>query len=125
LPGADVIVQADEVKLDPLSQSQLDTSGDRMLAKKVEILQGYALRKPEGRPRRLHVRFLVSPVEIIGNAEGHVIGMRLVRNALVASEDGRLAANPTGEFEDLEVGLVFRSVGYRGVSLREVPFDER
>src|SRR5690606_1087124 len=65
LPGADVIVQAEEVKLDPLSQSQLDTSGDRMLAKKVEILQGYALRKPEGRPRRLHVRFLVSPVEII------------------------------------------------------------
>jgi ferredoxin--NADP+ reductase len=91
----------------------------------VEILQGYALRQPEGRPRRLHVRFLVSPVEIRGDADGRVVGMRLVRNTLVASADGSLAATSTGEYEDLEVGLVFRSVGYRGVSLRGVPFDER
>ena len=125
LPGADVILRPDEVALDPLSQAQLDASGDRMLAKKVEILQGYALRQPEGRPRRLHVRFLVSPVEIRGDADGRVVGMRLVRNILVASADGSLAATSTGEYEDLEVGLVFRSVGYRGVSLRGVPFDER
>ena len=32
---------------------------------------------------------------------------------------------PTDEFEELPVGLVFRSVGYRGIALPDVPFDER
>ena len=51
--------------------------------------------------------------------------MRLVRNTLVASETGSLNAKATGEFEDLDVGLVFRSVGYRGVALPGVPFHEK
>jgi ferredoxin--NADP+ reductase len=122
---ADVIVRADEVALDPLSQAQVDASGDRTLVKKVEILQGYALRKPEGKKRRLHVRFLVSPAELIGDADGRVVRMRLVRNMLVATDAGALNARATDQFEDLDVGLVFRSVGYRGVALPDVPFHER
>ena len=125
LAGADVIVRPEEVQLDPLSQAQLDASGDRTLARKVEILQGYALRAPEGRARRLHVRFLVSPVELIGDAQGRVCRMRLARNRLEAGDGGTLAARATGEFEELEVGLVFRSVGYRGVELPGLPFHER
>jgi ferredoxin--NADP+ reductase len=121
----DVIVRGDEVQLDPLSQAQLDASQDRTLVKKVEILQGYALRKPEGKNRRLHVRFLVSPVELVGDAGGRVARMRLVRNTLVPSVTGALSAKATGQFEDLDVGLVFRSVGYRGVPLPGVPFHER
>jgi ferredoxin--NADP+ reductase len=125
MADADVIVRPDEVQLDPLSRAQVDAAHDRTLLKKVEILQGYALRKPEGRSRRLHVRFLVSPVELIGDARGRVTRMRLVRNTLVASETGALNAAATGEHEDLDVGLVFRSVGYRGVALPDVPFHER
>jgi ferredoxin/flavodoxin---NADP+ reductase len=125
MADADVIVRPDEVQLDPLSRAQVDAAQDRTLLKKVEILQGYALRKPEGRSRRLHVRFLVSPVELIGDARGRVTRMRLVRNTLVASETGALNAAATGEHEDLDVGLVFRSVGYRGVALPDVPFHER
>jgi len=125
MADADVIVRPDEVQLDPLSRAQVDAAQDRTLLKKVEILQGYALRKPEGRSRRLHVRFLVSPVELIGDARGRVTRMRLVRNTLVASETGVLNAAATGEHEDLDVGLVFRSVGYRGVALPDVPFHER
>jgi ferredoxin--NADP+ reductase len=125
MADADVIVRPDEVALDPLSQAELDAGHDRELVRKVEILQGYAIRKPEGRARRLNVRFLVSPVEIIGDAEGRVTRLRLVRNALVADDKGKIAAKATGEFEDLDVGLVFRSVGYLGVPLPGVPFHER
>jgi ferredoxin--NADP+ reductase len=71
------------------------------------------------------VRFLVSPVELIGDAEGRVSRMRLVRNVLVDDGKGGLAAKATGEFEELEVGLVFRSVGYRGVPLPGVPFYDK
>jgi ferredoxin--NADP+ reductase len=125
MADADVVVRPDEVQLDPLSQAQVDAANDRMLVKKIEILQGYALRKPEGKRRRLHVRFLVSPVELLADGRGRVRAMRLVRNRLVASSSGSISAEPAGEFEDLDVGLVFRSVGYRGVALSEVPFDER
>jgi ferredoxin--NADP+ reductase len=53
-----------------------------------------------------------------------VAGLRLVQNRLVASPTGTLQAKTTDQFEDLGVGLVFRSVGYRGVPLPGVPFNE-
>lgn len=125
MADADVVVRPDEVQLDDLSRAHLEASQDRTLNKKVEILQGYALRKAEGKSKKLHIRFLVSPVELIGDAEGRVAKMRLVRNVLVAADTGTLNAKATDQFEELEVGLVFRSVGYRGVALPGVPFHDR
>jgi ferredoxin/flavodoxin---NADP+ reductase len=124
LPHADLVVLPEEVELDPLSRQALESSQDRATSKKVEILQEFARRPPAGKPRRLTVRFLVSPVEVRGGSGGQVTGLRLVRNKLVANETGSLQAKPTGEFEDLPVGLVFRSVGYKGVPLPDVPFHE-
>lgn len=124
LEGADVIVRPDEVELDELSRAALERSGDRAERKKVEILQDYARRQPAGKPKRLVLRFLVSPIEILGDDTGNVVGLTLVRNQLVATETGSLQAKPTGEVETLPVGLVFRSVGYRGVPLPGVPFNE-
>jgi ferredoxin--NADP+ reductase len=51
--------------------------------------------------------------------------MRLVKNELYEQEDGTLRPRPTDEHEEIDVGLVFRSVGYRGVPLPGVPFHER
>jgi ferredoxin/flavodoxin---NADP+ reductase len=68
------------------------------------------------------LRFLTSPTAILG--EDRVEGVEVVRNELV-EEDGRLAARPTGRTEVLPAGIVLRSVGYKGVPLAGVPFDER
>jgi ferredoxin--NADP+ reductase len=125
MADADVVVRPDEVQLDPLSQAQVDAAGDRTLLKKVEILQEYARRPPGNKGRKLHVRFLVSPLELLGDAEGRVRAMRLGRNRLVASGTGGINAEATGEVEEMPVGLVFRSVGYRGVAIPGLPFDER
>ncbi len=125
LAGADVAVVPEEVELDPLSREALEKSGDRAGFKKVEILASYATRPPAGKPRQLVLRFLVSPVALVANAAGAVGGIRLVRNRLVASATGAIQAQPTDRFEELAVGLVFRSVGYRGVPLPGVPFDDK
>ncbi len=125
LPGADIAALPDEVELDPLSRAGLDRAPDRATTKKVEILQEYARRLPTGKPRGLMLRFLVSPVELVGDATGRVAAIRLVRNELVATPAGTLQARPTGRVEELPVGLVFRSVGYQGVPLPGVPFHER
>ena len=125
MADADVVVLPEEAQLDPLSQAAVASASDRSVLRNVEILQGYAVRKPTGKSRRLTVRFLVSPVELIGDAAGRVVKMRLVKNRLVASETGSLSAKATDQFEELPVGLVFRSVGYRGVPLPDVPFHEK
>jgi ferredoxin/flavodoxin---NADP+ reductase len=124
LADADITVRPDEVELDEQSRAALEKTPDRATMKKVEILQGYAIAKPRGKSNLLTVRFLVSPVELIGDDTGGVVGMRLVRNRLVTTPAGTLQPKPTGETEELPVGLVFRSVGYKGVPLRGVPFNE-
>ncbi len=124
MADADVAAVPSEVALDAPSRAALERTPDRATAKKIEIIQSYATRPASGKRRRLILRFLVSPVAVIGNGAGAVAGLRLVRNRLVASPTGTLQAKATDEFEDLGVGLVFRSVGYRGVPLPGVPFNE-
>jgi ferredoxin--NADP+ reductase len=111
LAGADVVVDPAQLE----GAEPKDTNAERNL----EVLREYAAREPEGRPKRLVLRFFHSPVEILG--EEKVEGIRLVRNVL--DENERAVA--TDEEETLECGIVFRSVGYRGVALPEVPFEER
>jgi len=125
LEGADVCARPDEVALDPESRARLDAAGDATESKKVELIQAFARRARSGKPRLLTLRFLVSPVALLADDAGHVRRMRTVRNRLVAAADGSMRAEPTGETEELPVDLVFRSVGYRGVPLPGVPFDER
>jgi ferredoxin--NADP+ reductase len=52
-----------------------------------------------------------------------------VRNELVFDQTDpahpRLRASPTEERETIPAGLAFRAIGYRGVPLPGVPFDER
>ena len=88
-------------------------------------VQGFAERTSEGKPRRLTIRFLVSPVELLGNDAGRVKSMRLVKNALYQTETGTLRPKATDEFEELPVDLVFRSVGYQGIPLPGLPFDDK
>ena len=115
LAGADVIVDPADLE----GAEPTDTNSERNL----EVLREYAAREPEGKPKRLVLRFLLSPVEI--NGEERVEAIELVHNRLEADDTGSLRAVPTDERETLPASLVFRSVGYRGVALPGVPFDER
>jgi ferredoxin/flavodoxin---NADP+ reductase len=100
--------------------------GDATKRRNVEILRGYSRRTPSGKSHRLELRFLRSPLEILGEGEdGPVTGVRLAINRLTTGEDGRVRAEPTGETEDVECGLVLRSIGYRGTPLAGIPFDDR
>ena len=125
MQDADVFTRADEVQLDELSKAELAGDPDPATQKKIEMLASYALHQPSGKTRKLHIRFLVSPVELIGDANGRVAKMRIVRNTLVKSETGTISAKATDQFEELQVGMVFRSVGYRGAPMPDVPFNDR
>ncbi len=123
LAEADVIVRPDEIALDPLSKAALDAAPDPVALKNLATLNEFAARPLTGKPRRIHLRFLVSPVEIKGT--DHVESLKIVKNELQQASDGTLRPRATDQFEELPVGLIFRSIGYTGVRLPDVPFDER
>lgn len=124
LADADVEILPEEARLDDLSQAYVDEHADKALVRKIEILQSYAGRPATGKSRRLSIRFLLSPTEIIGNGDGRVSSLRLVKNELYA-DNGGLRPRATDEHETIPADIVFRSVGYLGVALPDVPFDDR
>jgi ferredoxin--NADP+ reductase len=121
LADADVLVDPVELELDPASEASLEH--DTNARRNVEVLREYAQRPAAGKRRAIRLRFCVSPVEIVG--DGRVEGIEVVRNRLVADASGRVSAEPTDERETIPCGIVFRSVGYLGVELPDVPFDAR
>jgi ferredoxin/flavodoxin---NADP+ reductase len=124
MTDADVFVDPGDVELDPLSKAFIESEAARTTQKKnVDILSGYSTREPLGKRRRIVLRFLVSPVEILGT--DRVEGIRIVHNELVEGDDGALRARPTDIAEELDCGLVFRSIGYLGTRIDGVPFDEQ
>jgi len=112
LARADVVVDPFEAELPP--------DATPTAQRNVELLHEFAAAPPKGHSHRIHLRFLVSPVEILGDDRGRVRGVRVVHNRL---EGGR--AVPTDEVEEIECGLVLRAVGYRGEPVPGVPFDEK
>lgn len=122
LNDADVIVLPREAELDELSEASLATA-DRGTLRQVEIIQEFAAKPLTGKSRRLHLRFLVSPTELLSDRAGRVRAMRLVHNELYAAGAGTLRPRATEHEELIDVGLVFRAVGYRGVPIPGVPFN--
>jgi ferredoxin/flavodoxin---NADP+ reductase len=72
--------------------------------------------------RKIRAIFLTSPIEFIGE-NGKLTHVKMVRNELV-EKDGRIRPTPTGESWTQEVQLVFKAIGYRGVPIPGVPFDD-
>lgn len=119
LEACDPIVGPAEIALDPLSQQELS---DRNTARNIEILTEYANRPTGGKPRKLHFRFLLSPTELKGT--DRVESIVLEKNRL-EGEPENLKARGTGEHVEIPCGLVFRSIGYKGIAMPGVPFDEK
>jgi ferredoxin--NADP+ reductase len=124
LSEADVIVDPAELEM-ALATADPSLQENAIARHNVDILRDYAARPPAGKPRRIVMRFLLSPERILPDEHGRVGAVELVRNELVPDERGTLRARATSEHERIEAGLVFRAIGYRGLPLPGVPFDER
>ncbi|GIK76165.1 MAG: NADP oxidoreductase [Chloroflexota bacterium] len=119
---ADAIVLDSELRLDRASSAAIE--GDTAMQKNLDYLRAYAEIGVTGKPRRVHFRFLLSPVEIIGE-NGKIVAVKMERNELRPSVSGDIKASGTGRYETIPAGLILRSVGYKGVPLEGVPFDNR
>jgi ferredoxin--NADP+ reductase len=124
LTDADVIVDPDELER-ALAVHDEAAEQDVTSRRNVEILREYAQRTPTPGRKRVVLRFLLSPTALLAGEDGALVAVELVRNELVADDSGTLRAQATEERETIAAGLVFRAIGYRGIPLPGVPFDER
>jgi ferredoxin--NADP+ reductase len=111
LEDADVVVDPAEV--------DVPAPTDRHQAKNLEVLQEFSRRTPTGRSRRIHLHFCTRPIALHGT--DRVESVLLERTEM--DESG--AAHGTGRTWELPAQLVVRSVGYRGLGLSGLPFDDR
>ena len=119
---ADVIIDPAEAALDALSQTDF-AEASKPDQRNVETVLEYAQRSRTTKPRTVTLRYLLSPLEIRG--DGRVEEIVMVRNRLERSDDGSIRAVATDQTETIPCGLVLRSVGYRGLPVEGVPFDEK
>lgn len=121
LAGVDLVVDPAQLEVDAATQAELEE--DTNARKNLEYLRSKASADEGTAPRQIRVLFCASPVRLIGESD-RVVGVEIEHNELVRDERG-VRARGTGEKRVLPVGLVFRAVGYHGVPLAGVPFDER
>ncbi|MFF3290534.1 FAD-dependent oxidoreductase [Streptomyces sp. NPDC003023] len=116
LPSADVLVDPADLALEPAYADPAAVPA--IVRRNLTVVREWAARPPQGRPRRIHVRFFLRPVELL-ERDGRVGGVRFERTV----PDGGGGVRGTGTYEDVEAQLVLRAVGYRGVATEGLPFD--
>ncbi|MCC6785852.1 MAG: FAD-dependent oxidoreductase [Planctomycetes bacterium] len=124
LGSAALEVPAAEIANDPVSEAWLASGAPRAALRNLEFLREHAAKPLRAAKRRARTLFCASPVEVLGEA-GRVRGIRVERNALVPEADGTPRAKGTKTFFEIDCELVLAAVGYRGVPVPGLPFDER
>ena len=123
LQAAEVIVRPEDLELDPLSNQFVLSGADRNAERNVQTLLRYSTQGDLGKPKRIHMRFLVSPTQLRGSTS--VEAVELIHNELYQADDGSLRPRPTETTETLPIDLIFRSIGYLGLPVSGDPIDER
>lgn len=121
---AQPMVSEEDAALDPISQKEYETTSDASVKKNVDMVRAFAAApRDPNKPKEIVMRFLVSPTELHGT-DSKLEQVTIVKNELYESERG-VRPRATDQFETFDAGLIFRSIGYRGVPLAGVPFFER
>lgn len=122
LADCDPVVDPSDLQLSPTCQLEHDDAGNSQARKNFALLKEFAERKGSGKSRRFIIHFFESPIELAG--ERRLERVTLERNKLTG-EPGRQKAAGTGQTTEMGCGILFRSVGYRGLAIPGVPFDDR
>ena len=114
-------IAAEELMLNEASQAEAEDPKRRVPGKNLAVFQQMAEAPEHGKARTCRMMFCRSPVRIEGDSR--VERVVLEHNEL-SGEPFSQRASGTGETEILECGLLFRSIGYRGVPIEGVPFHD-
>jgi ferredoxin--NADP+ reductase len=114
------VLNPQDLQLIEASQKELEDPANAGRKKNYEIMQHFLSIDPNGRKRKFVLHFGRSPVEITG--EGRVQKVKFEINKMTG-EPNRQKVRGTGQFEEIECGAFFRSVGYTGIPIKGLPFS--
>lgn len=118
----DAVVDPAELILNPESEQELADKTNAGSKKVYELLNQFAATPRTGKPRECHFTFLKSPIELAGAARLKQVVFEINRLQGVPFNQSAVG---TGEKIELDAGILFRSIGYRGVPIDGVPFDDK
>ena len=116
IADVDVIVDAADLELDPSSQAVVEQN--KVAARNLVVLQEWAARPLSGASKRITFHFWSRPTMIIG--DDRVTAVQIERTMI--DSNGYVVGRGGGA--TLPADLVVRSVGYRGLPLVDIPFDD-
>ncbi|HCN38998.1 FAD-dependent oxidoreductase [Rothia sp. (in: high G+C Gram-positive bacteria)] len=115
----DIVLYDEDFQFDEASEEAMTTNSQvKVMMKTLNKWREEQKETEQTASRRLHLHFLQSPTEIMGE-DGKVTGIKMERTAL----NGNGGVEGTGEFIDYPVQAVYRAIGYFGTELPEVGFD--
>lgn len=117
LRDVDMVVHEEDFEYDEASKTAIATNKQVFVIDKV--LSQWRERPAGSASRRLHLHFHARPVEVLGSLAEGVTGFRYERTV----PDGAGGVTGTGEFREVEIGALYRAVGYFGSPLDGIPFD--
>jgi len=115
------VVDPAELVLDKESEMELADKANTGNKKNYELLSQYSSLSDDTKPRQCHFSFLKSPIEISGADKVEKI---VLEHNRLEGEAFRQSARGTGKTMEIEAGILFRSIGYKGEPMPGVPFDE-
>ncbi|MBF8268399.1 MAG: FAD-dependent pyridine nucleotide-disulfide oxidoreductase [Gammaproteobacteria bacterium] len=116
------VVEPAELQLNDASRIELEDKTNAGSRKVFELLSEFATSTSRDKQRQCHFTFLKSPVELQGRSRVEKI---IFEKNRLQGEPFNQSAVGIGETFELEAGLLFRSIGYRGKSLTGLPFDDK
>jgi ferredoxin/flavodoxin---NADP+ reductase len=117
IDDVDVIVDPADLQLDPSSQAVVQQN--KIAARNMVVFQDWAQRSLSGASKRISFHFWTRPTMIIGSDRVTAVE---VERTMIDSAGYVVGA---GGRNTLAADLVVRSVGYRGLPLSGIPFDEK
>lgn len=122
LSDCNSIVREEDMPLNPESETELLEKSNIASKKIYDQFCDFSKREIDSsKSRNCHFSFLMGPKELVG--ESKLEKVILEKNQL-SGDAFKQSARGTGETVELETGILFRSIGYRGVPISGVPFHD-
>ncbi len=122
LSDCDVVLDHGYLQLNSSSQTELDDIEFPARKKNLEILKKFSNLKILGKSKKLIFHFLKSPIAVEGS--GRLEKLILEHNHLTG-EPGHQIVRGISQMDEIDCGIMFRSVGYWGVPLKGLPFNRK
>lgn len=121
-----VHIREDDLIKSPADEEEI--KNNRIQRRVYELLSKAAASEssqPMSGQRELHFVFYRKPDSFLESNERscHVSGVNFEKTVLKGGGPGKQYAVGTGEFEDLDCGMVLKSIGYKSVPVNGLPFD--